>query len=167
MVFSSFEFILWFLPFFLLVYYTVPEKHRNLCIFIFSMVFYAYGALAQPVYILILLASIGVNYLAGLCIAGIHKYRKLFLIAGVVIDLSVLFVFKYADFFIENINRFGLDLPMQELVLPIGISFYTFQEISYLIDVYRRDIRTETSILNLGTYIVMFPQLVAVPYSAL
>lgn len=163
MVFSSFEFILWFLPFFLLVYYTVPEKHRNLCIFIFSMVFYAYGALAQPVYILILLASIGVNYLAGLCIAGIHKYRKLFLIAGIVIDLSVLFVFKYADFFIENINRFGLDLPMQELVLPIGISFYTFQEISYLIDVYRRDIHTETSILNLGTYIVMFPQLVAGP----
>ena len=163
MVFSSFEFILWFLPFFLLTYYSIPDRYRNLCIFIFSMIFYAYGALAQPVYILILLASIGVNYLAGLCIAGIHKYRKLFLIAGIVIDLSVLFVFKYADFFIENINRFGLDLPMQELVLPIGISFYTFQEISYLIDVYRRDIRTETSILNLGTYIVMFPQLVAGP----
>lgn len=163
MVFSSFEFILWFLPFFLLTYYSIPDRYRNLCIFIFSMIFYAYGALAQPVYILVLLASIVVNYLAGLCIAGIHKHRKLFLILGIALDLSVLFVFKYADFFIENINGLGLKLPLWNLVLPIGISFYTFQEISYLIDVYRREIHTETSILNLGTYVVMFPQLVAGP----
>lgn len=163
MVFSSFEFILWFLPFFLFAYYSIPEGYRNLCIFIFSMIFYAYGALAQPVYILVLLASIVVNYLAGLCIAGIHRHRKLFLIIGITLDLSVLFVFKYADFFIENINGLGFNLPMWNLVLPIGISFYTFQEVSYLIDVYRREIHTETSILNLGTYVVMFPQLVAGP----
>lgn len=163
MVFSSFEFILWFLPFFLLTYYTIPDRYKNLSIFVFSMIFYAYGALAQPVYILILLASIAINYLAGMCIAGIHKYRRLFLIVGIALDLSVLFVFKYADFFIENINHLGLQLPAWNLVLPIGISFYTFQEVSYLIDVYRREVHAETSILNLGIYIVMFPQLVAGP----
>ncbi len=163
MVFSSFEFILWFLPFFLLVYYNIPDRHRNLCVFVFSLLFYAYGALAQPVYILILLLSIFANYMIGLCIVGRSRYKKLFLTIGIAVNLSGLFVFKYADFFIENINRFGLELPMWHLVLPIGISFYTFQEISYLIDVYRGEIDPDLSLLNLASYIVMFPQLIAGP----
>lgn len=177
MVFSSLEFLLWFLPFFIAIYYLTPRKYRNLCLFVFSMVFYAYGALDRPVYILLLLESIGVNYLLarGMDLAdGTKKpalYRKIVLIAGLLHDFGFLFLFKYHDFFAEIINGIASafagrptePVALAHLLLPIGISFYTFQAVSYLIDVYRRDIPAEKNILYLGTYISMFPQLIAGP----
>lgn len=167
MVFSSLEFLFWFLPFCLLVYYLVPTRFENISIFIFSLLFYAFGCLEQPVYILLLLLSIGMNYLFGLWIDKTGSRRTLVL--GLCYNFGFLVLFKYADFFIGNINAvsgfFGKDLaiPFTNFILPIGISFYTFQAASYLIDVYWGDIPVETSLLKLGTYIVMFPQLIAGP----
>lgn len=167
MVFSSLEFLFWFLPFCLLVYYLVPTRYENVSIFIFSLLFYAFGCIEQPVYILLLLLSITMNYLFGLWIA--KSGSRWPLVLGLIYNFAFLVLFKYADFFIGNINSvsefFGKDLaiPYTNLILPIGISFYTFQAASYLIDVYREDVPVETSLLRLGTYIVMFPQLIAGP----
>lgn len=176
MVFSSFEFLLWFLPFFLAIYYLTPKKYRNLCLFLFSLIFYAYGAMDQPQYILLILLSVAVNYVLGLLIEHSLSHRKLWLAAGLVYNFGILAIFKYLDFFIENINKaLGLfagsstepsavfSLPLVNLILPIGISFYTFQIVSYLIDVYRKEVPAETNFINLGTYIIMFPQLIAGP----
>lgn len=167
MVFSSLEFLFWFLPFCLLVYYLVPTRFENVSIFIFSLLFYAFGCLEQPVYILLLLLSIATNYLFGLWIDKTGS--RWTLVLGLCYNFGFLVLFKYADFFIGNINAvsgfLGKDLviPVTNFILPIGISFYTFQAASYLIDVYWKDIPVETSILKLGTYIVMFPQLIAGP----
>lgn len=170
MVFSSFEFLLWFLPFFLAIYYLTPKKYRNLCLFLFSLIFYAYGAINQPEYILLILLSIAVNYVLGLLIERSRSHSRLWLIIGLIYNFGVLALFKYLDFFIENINKMlGLfpgsseALPLTNLILPIGISFYTFQIVSYLIDVYRKNVPAETNFINLGTYIIMFPQLIAGP----
>ncbi|MGN0329546.1 MAG: MBOAT family O-acyltransferase [Lachnospira sp.] len=169
MVFSSFEFLLWFLPFFLAIYYLTPKRYRNMCLFIFSLIFYAYGTLEQPYYILLILISITVNYIIGRLIDSCRKQRKLYLILGISYNFLILAIFKYADFFIKNINKFlnitgnDIELPLANLLLPIGISFYTFQIVSYLIDVYRKKAPAETNIINLGTYIMMFPQLIAGP----
>ncbi len=170
MVFSSFEFLLWFLPFFLAIYYMTPKKYRNLCLFLFSLIFYTYGALKQPQYIILILLSVTVNYMLGILIGRSRSHSKLWLITGLIYNFGILAIFKYLDFFIENINRgLGLfaknstPLPLTSLILPIGISFYTFQIVSYLIDVYRKDVPAETNFINLGTYIIMFPQLIAGP----
>lgn len=168
MVFSSLEFIFWFLPFFLFIYYIIPHRFRNTALFLFSLLFYAYGALDKPVYILLLLGSVLVNYVFGMLIGRSVKHKKVFLISGLLYDFGALFIFKYTDFFIGNINALtGIfsvkPLPAANLLLPIGISFYTFQAASYLIDVYRGDVPEETNPLRLGTYIVMFPQLIAGP----
>lgn len=175
MVFSSFEFLLWFLPFFLVIYYLTQKKYRNLCLFLFSLIFYAYGAIEQPLYILLILLSIAVNYALGLLIERSRNHSKLWLITGLIYNFGILAVFKYLDFFIENINKaLGLfaesgtgqsfnTLSPVNLILPIGISFYTFQIVSYLIDVYRKEVPAETNFINLGTYIIMFPQLIAGP----
>ncbi len=168
MVFSSLEFIFWFLPFFLFVYFLMPVRYRNIVVFVFSMLFYAYGALDKPAYILLLLCSILVNYTFGMLIGRSRNHKKAFLAAGLIYDFGALFIFKYTDFFIGNINavisNFSIKpLPAANLLLPIGISFYTFQAASYLIDVYRSDVPAEKSPLKLGTYIVMFPQLIAGP----
>lgn len=175
MVFSSFEFLLWFLPFFLVIYYLTQKKYRNLCLFLFSLIFYAYGAIEQPLYILLILLSIAVNYALGLLIERSRNHSKLWLITGLIYNFGILAVFKYLDFFIKNINKaLGLfaesgtgqsfnTLSPVNLILPIGISFYTFQIVSYLIDVYRKEVPAETNFINLGTYIIMFPQLIAGP----
>lgn len=176
MVFSSFEFLLWFLPFFILIYYLTPKKERNLCLFLFSIIFYAYGAIEQPQYILLILLSVAVNYALGLLIDRSRRHSKLWLITGLIYNFGILAVFKYLDFFIENINKaLGLfagntpeasaaaGLPLVNLILPIGISFYTFQIVSYLMDVYWKRVPAETNFINLGTYIIMFPQLIAGP----
>lgn len=176
MVFSSFEFLLWFLPFFLAIYYLTPKKYRNLCLFLFSLIFYAYGAIDQPLYILLILLSVTLNYALGLLIARSRTHSRLWLITGLVYNFGILTVFKYLDFFTANINKalrlFAgssaqpyafAGLPLVNLILPIGISFYTFQIVSYLIDVYRKDVPAETNFINLGTYIIMFPQLIAGP----
>lgn len=148
MVFSSVEFILFFLPIFLIVYYITPVSYRNVVLLFGSLIFYAYG---EPKYIVLLLVSMVLNYWLARGMAseksGIFLRKGCFYI-GILTNLSLLLVFKIAP---------------QELGLPLGISFYTFQIISYLIDVYRKDIPVETSLLKLSTYICMFPQLVAGP----
>lgn len=158
MVFSSFDFLIKFLPAFLIVYYASVKflpKARNFVVFLFSMIFYAYGAFKDnhPLYLLLIFASVCVNYFLGRMLNG-QKLRKLWLCIGLVFDFSCLFFFKYTDFV------FGTSL---DLALPIGISFYTFQIASYLIDVYRNPDLSEKNFVNLGAYIMMFPQLIAGP----
>ncbi len=171
MVFSSLEFVFRFLPIFLAVYFLCPLGYRNWILFFGSLFFYWYGVKDTPFYLILLLLSLAVNYWVG-CKIGKHRmsyYRRKWLVFGVVYNLFWLFLFKYAGFFAENINwllkntGLGISIPEPRLVLPVGISFYTFQAISYLADVYRRQARSEKSFVNYGMYITMFPQLIAGP----
>lgn len=171
MVFSSLTFLFYFLPAFLLLYFLAPAALKNAVIFGASLVFYFYGVKDRPFYVILMLMSVGVNYAAARRMDACAKDggRKRWLILGLGWNLGCLFVFKYLDFAIANINgisgRLGVkvQLPYARLILPIGISFYTFQISSYLIDVYRKQIRAERSVLALGTYLCMFPQLIAGP----
>lgn len=171
MVFSSFVFLFQFLPVFLFIYFLVPARFKNFIILAGSLIFYFYGIKEYPAYLLLILLSIGINYLAALLLdrhESIH-IRKLWLFLGMLYNIGSLFVFKYLDFLCENVNVVlnaigsGSSLPYANLVLPIGISFYTFQISSYLIDVYRRKFPAERSLLMLGTYLCLFPQLIAGP----
>lgn len=164
MVFSSLIFLFIFLPITLLVYYIVPRKFKNLALLIFSLIFYAWG---EPVYIVIMLFSTVFDYTNGILIS---KYRedknkaRTILILSMVINLGILAFFKYYGFFIENINGiFNLSLTAKTLPLPVGISFYTFQTMSYTIDVYLNKIPVQKNIISFGAYVTMFPQLVAGP----
>ena len=164
MVFSSTIFLCIFLPLVLLGYYICPKKGRNLFLLIASLVFYAWG---EPKYVFLMIFSIIANYVFGLLM---EKYRqssrrlKLMLVLSVVIDVGLLCVFKYTDFIISNINAaFGANFDLLKLALPIGISFYTFQAMSYTIDVYRGDVKVQRNIIDFGMYITMFPQLIAGP----
>lgn len=170
MVFSSFEFICWFLPCFLLIYYLTPFRWKNACILLFSLVFYAHGTADNPEYVLLIVISLIVNYALGIFIGRSKVHKKPWLVLGLIYNFGILFVFKYLDFVIGNLNNVLHNfLPeMKEiqgvnLVLPIGISFFTFQIVSYLIDVYRGTVKEEYGIVTLGTYILMFPQLIAGP----
>ena len=169
MVFSSLEFIFIFLPLFLAAYYLVSPKIKNFCVFAFSLVFYAYGTIENPLYVVLILFSILINYWVGRAIEEKSNDRRALFLIGLIYNFGWLFVFKYADFFAENLNfilaRFpgNRRLPYANLILPIGISFYTFQEVSYLADVYRGKIKAERSLLRMGMYILMFPQLIAGP----
>ena len=171
MVFSSFTFILYFLPVFLFIYYLVPDVCRNIVIFLGSLMFYYYGVRNCPIYVALMLFAVLINYVAANRIEH-SKSRigeRVCLILGLLYNFGCLFAFKYLDFVSENINRVlesfytGISLPYVELILPIGISFYTFQISSYLVDVYRKEVPAERSILKLGTYLCMFPQLIAGP----
>ena len=164
MVFSSTIFLCIFLPLVLLGYYICPKKGRNFFLLIASLVFYAWG---EPKYVFLMIFSIIANYVFGLLM---EKYRqssrrlKLMLVLSVVIDVGLLCVFKYTDFIISNINAaFGANFDLLKLALPIGISFYTFQAMSYTIDVYRGDVKVQRNIIDFGMYITMFPQLIAGP----
>ena len=149
MVFSTILFLFRFLPITLALYYIVPAKLKNTVLFVCSLVFYSWGEVKLfPV----MAALILVNYIAGL---GMEKWeqnsrvRMFFLLFSVIISLGMLFFFKYTDFFIRNINAVaGTSIPLLKLTLPLGISFYTFQTMSYSIDVYRRDVKTEHNIIN-------------------
>ena len=171
MVFSSLEFLCWFLPFFLLIYFLLQEKYRNFALFAFSMVFYIYGTLDQPWYILLLPASIGLNYLLSrLMVSGGRTRAKVCLTAGMIGNFGALLLFKYSDFLVEAINGAaaalsgeGAVIEPPHLLLPIGISFYTFQAAAYLIDVYRGTCQAEKNILYFGTYLAMFPKLISGP----
>lgn len=171
MVFSSFVFLFKFLPIFLFIYFLVPDKLKNMIILAGSLVFYFYGIKDRPAYLLLIILSVIVNYLAALQIDRTQStaWKKFWLFAGMFYNIGSLFVFKYLDFLCENINLalqtagFGQSIPYFNLVLPIGISFYTFQISSYLIDVYRRKFSPERSIITLGTYLCLFPQLIAGP----
>ena len=165
MVFSSISFLCFFLPLLLILYYIVPKRFllaRNLVLLIFSMIFYLWGGTR---YALLLLASIGVNYLGGLavgCLKG-EKGRKFALILAVAANLGLLGWFKYAGFVSEIINSLGISVPVLEIVLPIGISFFTFQGMSYVIDVYRRDVPVQKNPIHVAFFVAFFPQLVAGP----
>lgn len=164
MVFSSLLFLFYFLPLTLILYYIAPKKYRNAVLFFVSLVFYAWG---EPIYILLMLFSTLVDYTHGILI---ERYRnkgiikKLILLSSVVINLGLLGFFKYGDFVIGNINLiFGTSIPLMNFALPIGISFYTFQTMSYTIDVYRGEIPIQRNIISFGTYVTLFPQLIAGP----
>ena len=153
-----------FLPIFFVIYYVSPKGIRNLVLLIASLIFYAWG---EPIYIFIMLFSTVFDYIIGLFI---HKFRekrsvaRIFLITSVVVNLSLLGFFKYTDFFISNINGiFGASIGLLNIALPIGISFYTFQTMSYTIDLYRGKIGVQKNIISFGAYISMFPQLIAGP----
>ena len=163
MVFSSATFLFLFLPLTLLVYYNPLVRSRgfrNAFLFLASVAFYAWG---EPVYVLLMLASIAVNWLFGLAI-GAGKNGSAVVACAAVFNLAVLFVFKYLDFAITNCNNLlGLTLPLAGLELPIGISFYTFQALSYVIDVKRKPALAQKNLLHVGLYIACFPQLIAGP----
>ncbi len=172
MLFSSLTFLFIFLPLILIIYFISKDKYKNMILLVFSLVFYAYG---EPKYILLMLFSIIVNYFMALLI---DRYRsnkrksRFFLVLDISINLFLLIIFKYTNLIINSINDilninissvmvFNTDIL--KLTLPIGISFYTFQLISYIIDVYRNDVKVQRNIFSLGTYVAFFPQLIAGP----
>ena len=162
MVFSSLIFLFFLLPAALFCYYIVPQKFirvRNAVLLLFSLFFYFYG---EPRLIGILIFSILMNYLFGLSMRS--TYRKPLLILCVIANLSLLGVFKYLNFFISTADSLlGLSIPVTGIVMPIGISFYTFQALSYVIDVYRREVPPQHDLFSLALYVSMFPQLIAGP----
>lgn len=164
MVFSSLLFLTIFLPLTIFIYYISPKFLRNTILFAVSLIFYAWG---EPIYVSIMIFSTVVDYVHGLLV---EKYRdrpkvaRRFVISSMIINLSLLGFFKYSDFFISNINSlFGSNIPLLQLALPIGISFYTFQTMSYTIDVYRGDAKAQRNIISFGAYVALFPQLIAGP----
>lgn len=163
MLFSSIPFLYYFLPVVLIIYFIVPEKAKNLVLLLSSLFFYGWG---ESKYVFLMLFIIALGYILGIFI---EKYRekslgKFFLFLAVSIDVAVLGYFKYADFFIENFNFVtGLQLPILRIALPIGISFFIFQILSYEIDVYKGTVAAQRNPLLLATYVAMFPQLIAGP----
>ena len=164
MLFSSIPFLYYFLPLVLAVYFLVPRGLKNAVLFASSLLFYAWG---EPRFCLFMLLSILQGYVFGRLIeknAENRKWSKIFLTASVLLSLGLLGYCKYADFFISSLNAVtGSSLKLLHVALPIGISFYTFQILSYVVDVYRGDVPAQRSFLKLGTYIAMFPQLIAGP----
>ncbi len=163
MLFSSIPFLFYFLPAVLLLYFVVPNAWRNVVLLLVSLFFYFYG---EPVYVLLMLGSSLSAYLHGLLI---HHFRgrpqaKIFLISSIVTSIALLGWFKYADFAVDILNNVtGLGLPALKIALPIGISFYTFQTLSYTVDVYRGEAGVQRSFIRLATYVALFPQLIAGP----
>ena len=164
MVFSSLLFMFIYLPAVLAIYYAVPRRWRNLWLFVANLVFYGWG---EPVYILLMLFSICINYFAGLLIdknRDDRKKAKGILIADIVINLAMLGFFKYYDLFAATLSAIpGVSVRALHLALPIGISFYTFQTMSYPIDVYRGDAELQRNFISFGTFVALFPQLIAGP----
>ena len=164
MVFSSLIFIFIFLPMVLISYYVAPRKLRNAVILLSSLLFYAWG---EPTYIILIIISILINYLGALLIRVHIKNKdksKFIFITLLLIDISILFFFKYYGFAIECLGSIiGLDLKVKSISLPLGISFYTFQQISYIADIYMQKVKPERNLIDFATYITMFPQLIAGP----
>ena len=163
MLFSSISFLYYFLAAVLVIYFIVPFKYKNFVLLISSLFFYFYG---EPIYTLLMLATTLSSYVHGILIDKFRgtKWSKVFLWSSVVTSLAVLGLFKYSNFFISNINGlFGSEIKLLSLALPIGISFYTFQTLSYTIDVYRGQAQVQKSFVRLATYVSLFPQLIAGP----
>lgn len=159
MIFSSIYFIYYFLIIFLILYFITPKKFKNYTLLLGSLFFYFYG---DSKYIVLLLISSLVNYILGRIIS--KKNRKLFLIIGLIFNFGLLFYFKYFNFFLSNINSlFKTNINLFSIVLPLGISFYTFKNASYLIDVYKNRVNSEKNFINYFTYIAMFPSLIQGP----
>ena len=163
MLFSSISFLYYFLPIVLAIYFITPKPLKNTVLLIASLVFYGWG---EPKFVFLMMATVAVGYVTGIFI---EKYRgkplsKVFLVISIVFELGALAYFKYADFFIANFGRIaGLSLPLLRIALPIGISFYTFQILSYGVDVYRGTVPAQKNPINLATYVALFPQLIAGP----
>ena len=162
MLFSSIPFLFYYLPVVLLVYFLLPRGLRNGFLLLASLFFYAWG---EPRYVLLMAATITVFYALGIAIEKSEgRAKKLWLALAVGSGLAALAVFKYADFALENFNALtGMGIPLLKLALPIGISFYTFQSISYAVDVYRGDTKAQRNIIDFGAYVALFPQLIAGP----
>jgi len=164
MVFSSLVFLFMFLPLVMIINYWLPSSYRNGFLLFANLVFYSYG---EPVFVLLMLASILVNYSFGIAIDGIRDAvkRKILLWICVILNLGTLCYFKYAMLALDTLRMipFLKDIPVLKVALPIGISFYTFQAMSYVVDVYRRDCKSTQSLLEFATYISLFPQLIAGP----
>lgn len=161
MVFSSLIFLWLFMPLVIIGYYVVPGRFKNIFLLLASLLFYAWG---EPVYILLMLTSILINWVMGLLIGKNSGHKKLLLAADVVINIGLLIFFKYLDFVTEIINTcFGTAIPAFQIALPIGISFFTFQILSYEIDLYRGKYEAQKSLVNLALYVSFFPQLIAGP----
>ncbi len=161
MVFSSVTFLFYFLPIVLIIYYIVPNKCKNVVLLISSLLFYFYG---EPKYVWLMIISIITTYIFGILMDKYKKQSKLFLIISIIISIGFLVYFKYANFLIENINLWlSHKIDFIYVALPIGISFYTFQMISYLIDVYKGEAKVQKNIFKLAMYVSLFPQLIAGP----
>ena len=163
MVFSSVPFLYYFLPAVLIAYFIAPRGLKNTVLLVASLVFYAWG---EPRYLMLMAATILLFYGCGLAIGKAQKpsWKRCWLTVSVVVSLSLLGIFKYADFFVDNFNKAtGLGVPLLRLALPVGISFYTFQCLSYTIDVYRGNARPQKNLISFGAYVVLFPQLIAGP----
>lgn len=164
MLFSSITFLFLFLPIMLAVYYIAPYQWKNLLLLAGSLIFYAWG---EPVYIILMILSILLNYFCGMDIENKSENEakaKRSLVFAITVNIVLLVFFKYFGFLVESTNTlFGISIPYRELALPIGISFYTFQEISYIVDVYRGKVKAQQSLVKYALYVSMFPQLVAGP----
>ncbi|WP_313129703.1 MBOAT family O-acyltransferase [Anaerocolumna sp.] len=163
MLFSSITFLYYFLPLVLILYFAVPKNLKNWVLLISSLIFYGWG---EPKYILLMGLSIVVQYILGILIErhSDTKKAKFWLVISICFSIGLLGYFKYVDFFIRNVNSVtGLSIPLLSIALPVGISFYTFQILSYTIDVYRKEARAQKNIVHLATYVVLFPQLIAGP----
>ncbi len=163
MLFSSIPFLYYFLPAVLITYFLVPRKLKNTVLLLFSLVFYGWG---EPKLLALMIFTIAMFFCCGLLIEGAKSQRmkKLWLTVSVVISLALLGIFKYADFFIDSFNAVtGLGIPLLRLALPVGISFYTFQSLSYTIDVYRGKVPAQRNPISFGAYVALFPQLIAGP----
>lgn len=165
MVFSSLIFLFVFLPITLALYYLTPKRFRNLTLFIVDLVFYSWG---EPMLVVLMMVSVVINYVSGILIAVNREKKglaKLFFIISIILNLGLLGFFKYVGFIGETINFVlpFLNVPVLEIALPIGISFYTFQTMSYTIDVYRNTVKMQKNFITFGTYVSLFPQLIAGP----
>lgn len=164
MVFSSILFIFRFLPIAMGIYFLTPKKLKNLSLLILSLIFYSWG---EPRYFLLMIASIFVDYFISINIEKNNKNKKikiLLLAISIIFNVGILFFFKYINFFIENINSiFNMSLNNVKITLPLGISFYTFQTMSYTIDVFLGKVKAEKNIINFGAFVCLFPQLIAGP----
>ena len=161
MVFSSITFVYYFLPIILVIYFIIPSKYKNLILLISSLLFYFYG---EPTYIWVLILSCIINYNSAKLIDKNRKKSKLILILTIIFDLGLLFYFKYTNFFISNINTIlNFNINKINIIMPIGISFFTFQTLSYVIDVYNEKVEVSDSFINFSSYVSLFPQLIAGP----
>ena len=160
MVFSSITFIYYFLPLLIILYFITSYKYKNIILLLFSLIFYTLG---EPKYIIILILSCIINYYLSKKIYN-NKNKKIYLITSILCNLSNFLIFKYTDFFISNLNHiFKINIPYLNIVMPLGISFYTFQILAYIIDIYREKHKPAKNLLEFMTYVCLFPQLVAGP----
>lgn len=163
MLFSSIPFLYYFLPAVIICYFLVPKILKNTVLLVFSLAFYAWG---EPKYVFLMIGTIVAIFSCGLAMnkAQDRKWKKFWLLVSAIISLGLLAVFKYADFFVESFRAAtGISVPLLRLVLPVGISFYTFQSLSYSIDLYRGEVPVQKNLISFGAYVTLFPQLIAGP----